>query len=66
MYRYLPTVLMLPHVSVRNPRLDASVVIKLSMALAHKWLEGPATGVWRTWMGLIEIEFRLSSHEFSI
>ena len=65
MYWYLPTVFLLLHVRFRNSRLDASVVGKLSMALAHTgW--GVTTGVRRTWMGLIEIEFRLSSHEFSI
>lgn len=40
MYRYLPTGLPIPHVRLRNSRLDASVVIKLSMALAHIWLGG--------------------------
>lgn len=38
MYRYLPTVFLFPHVRLRNSRLDASVVTRLSMALAHKWL----------------------------
>lgn len=44
-YRYLPTVFHFPHVRLRNSRLDASVVIKLSMALAHKWLGGHYWGV---------------------
>lgn len=39
-YVFLP-----PHVRLRNSRLDASVVIKLSMALAHKWLGGQYWGV---------------------
>lgn len=65
MYRYLPTVFLLPHVSLRNPRLAASVVNKLSMT-GPQMVGGVTTGVWRTWMDLIEIEFRLSSHEFSI
>lgn len=45
MYRYLPTVFLSPHVRLRNSRLDASVVIKLSVALAHKWLGGHYWGV---------------------
>lgn len=44
MYRYLPTVFLLPHVRLRNSRLDASVVIMLSMTLAHKWFGGSLLG----------------------
>lgn len=45
MYRYLPTVFLFPHVRLRNSRLDASVVIKLSTALVHNWLGGHYWGV---------------------
>jgi hypothetical protein len=65
MYWYLPTVLLFPHVRLRNSRLDASFCEQAIHGLGPQMVGG-VTGVWRTWLGLIEIEFRQSSHEFSI
>lgn len=62
----LPTFFLFPHVRLRISRLDASVVIKLSMTLGPQMVGGSLPGCGAPGWALSKLSFDLSSHDFSI
>lgn len=62
----LPTLFLFPHVRLRISRLDASVVIKLSMTLGPQMVGGSLPGCGAPGWALSKLSFDLSSHDFSI